>query len=143
MLNLSYLCFFLPTESSQISLWQFLLELILSNSYTHLIQWNHSSTLEFQIKQPKELAKLWSTFLKDRSLDYGKFKRALHYYCTKSPPILVPVSGKEFSYRFCSSVLYYINKRYSQMQTHQLSIVNNGLSRSGDLRGSREVLVVD
>ena len=137
--------FCLPTENDegQLPLWKFLLELLLSNSYSHLIEWSRIPSLEFHIKQPQEVAKLWSTHKADKCLDYGKFKRAIYYYCTKDKPILNSAVGKADVYSFSSSMLYYINNRYSQMQKHKLSILNSNLSRSQDLSGSQEVLVVD
>lgn len=121
-----------------------MLELLLSNSYSQLIDWSQIHSLEFQVKQPKEVAKLWSSYKSDRSIDYSRFRKALQYYCTKEQPILNSVSGKEEVYRFSSSMLYYINNRYSQLQRNELSVLNSSnLERSREICGSQEVLVVD
>ena len=133
-----------PEEQQQTQLWQFLLDLLLSNTNSDYIQWNPYATMEFLIKEPKEVAKLWSSFLGEKSMDYVKFRRALHYYCTKSPPILYPVENRQNAYRFSHSVLYYINMRYSQhFQSSVSTTKTNSLSKGRDVSGSREVLVVD
>ncbi len=125
-------------------LWKFLLELLLSNSYSHLIDWSRIHSLEFEVKQPKEIAKLWSIYKADTSIDYNRYEKVLEYYCTKSQPILNSVSGRADGYRFSSSMLYYINNRYSQLQRSDLSVLNSSnLERSRELCGSQEVLVVD
>ncbi len=139
--------FFVPieTEDNQLPLWKFLLELLLSNAYSHIIGWTRIHSLEFQLKQPKEVAKLWSSYKSDRSIDYGRFRKGLQFYCTKEQPILNSiVSGEEEIYCFSSSMLYYINNRYSQLQRTELSVLNSSnLQSSREMCGSQEVLVVD
>lgn len=134
------------SENSRLSLWKFLLELLLTNSYSSLIDWRRIHALEFHIKQPQDVAKLWSTYKSDSSIDCTRFKKALRYYCNKEQPILHHVMGKEDNvYQFSSSMLYYINNRYSQFQRSNLSPSTSSatLEQAQDMCGSQEVLVVD
>lgn len=130
-----------PREN-KVPLWQFLLDLLLSNTHSDCIQWNPYMTMEFEIKKPKEVARLWKSFMCDESADYAKFRQILNYYCTKSPPTLYPSKGgRKYVYRFSHSVLYYINMKYSQQLPS--AATSSPLSNSRDVSGSHEVLVVD
>lgn len=134
----------LPDNSN---LWQFLLDLLLMNTHSECIQWNPHVTLEFEIKRPKEVAKLWNNYICNGNLkDYSKFSQALEYCCLKSPPVLYKVeNGRPCVYRFSHSVLYYISMRYNQQaQNNEFTTSSGKLDQTRrKLSRSREVLVVD
>jgi hypothetical protein len=140
----------LPSQEGQLPLWQFLLDLLLNNSHSDYIQWDPYTTLQFEIRRPKEVVKLWRGALKDESADFSCFKRILNYYCVKSPPILYSIKENAFVFRYSHSVMYYINMRYSQQLQNSLTTsITNTLTRSStrDIStssgSSHEVLVVD
>lgn len=134
-----------PQSPREGELWKFLLDLLLLNSHSDYIQWNPYVTMEFEIKRPKEIAQLWSSYLGNSSTSISKdsanFKHGLDFCCTKTPPVLHPVNnGKPHVYRFNHSVLYYINMRYTQQNIFTKA---SQLDDTREMSGSREVLVVD
>lgn len=139
----------IPTPSTSSSrdgeLWQFLLDLLLSNIHSDWIQWNPQVTMEFTIKRPKDVARLWNTYIRSESntKDSSNFKRALSFCLQKSPPILFRVEGKPHAYRFSQSVLYYINMRYTQQIEGEFIAKNLDADKNSEMSRSREVLVVD
>ena len=132
-----------PREN-KIQLWQFLLDLLLSSNYSDYIQWNPYMSMEFEIKKPKEVAKLWKATVCDDSADFAKFREILQYYCKKSPPILhSDKGGKPYVYRFNHTVLYYISMRYSQQVQNSTNSLPSTATRDNINGSSQEVLVVD
>ena len=136
-----------PSSSSRRDgeLWQFLLDLLLSNIHSDWIQWSPQVTMEFTIKKPKDVARLWNTYVGSEtdSKDTTKFKHALGFCLRKSPPIMYSVEGKPHTYKFSQSVLYYINMRYTQQLEGDFISKKLNTDNNREMSRSREVLVVD
>lgn len=84
---------------SNITLWQFLLELLVGNQHTHIIQWTNSEG-EFKLINAEEVAKLWGLRKNKNNMNYDKLSRALRYYYDKN--IIKKVMGQKFVYKFVS-----------------------------------------
>uniref|UniRef100_A0A4W6F760 ETS transcription factor ELK3 n=1 Tax=Lates calcarifer TaxID=8187 RepID=A0A4W6F760_LATCA len=69
---------------SSITLWQFLLQLLLDQSHKHLICWT-SNDGEFKLLKSEEVAKLWGLRKNKTNMNYDKLSRALRYYYDKTP----------------------------------------------------------
>uniref|UniRef100_A0A1I8HEH5 ETS domain-containing protein n=1 Tax=Macrostomum lignano TaxID=282301 RepID=A0A1I8HEH5_9PLAT len=81
-----------------VTLWQFLLELLMSRQYSHVIQWTNREG-EFQLLRAEEVARLWGMRKnKNHRMNYDKLSRALRYYYQKN--IIKKVQGQKFVYRF-------------------------------------------
>ncbi|ROT68489.1 ETS domain-containing protein Elk-3 [Penaeus vannamei] len=91
----------LPADGmvNNITLWQFLLELLLSNQYKHIITWTNSEG-EFKLLNAEEVARLWGLRKNKTNMNYDKLSRALRYYYDKN--IIKKVLGQKFVYRFVS-----------------------------------------
>ncbi|XP_071400045.1 ETS domain-containing protein Elk-3-like isoform X5 [Centroberyx affinis] len=68
---------------SSITLWQFLLQLLLDQSHKHLICWT-SGDGEFKLLKSEEVAKLWGLRKNKTNMNYDKLSRALRYYYDKA-----------------------------------------------------------
>ncbi|CAL8360053.1 unnamed protein product [Lota lota] len=84
---------------STITLWQFLLQLLLDQSHKHLICWT-SPDGEFKLLKSEEVAKLWGLRKNKTNMNYDKLSRALRYYYDKN--IIKKVIGQKFVYKFVS-----------------------------------------
>ncbi|KAF6722548.1 ETS domain-containing protein Elk-3 [Oryzias melastigma] len=84
---------------SSITLWQFLLQLLLDQSHKHLICWT-STDGEFKLLKSEEVAKLWGLRKNKTNMNYDKLSRALRYYYDKN--IIKKVNGQKFVYKFVS-----------------------------------------
>ncbi|XP_029351095.1 ETS domain-containing protein Elk-3 [Echeneis naucrates] len=84
---------------SSITLWQFLLQLLLDHSHKHLICWT-SNDGEFKLLKSEEVAKLWGLRKNKTNMNYDKLSRALRYYYDKN--IIKKVIGQKFVYKFVS-----------------------------------------
>ncbi|CBY30679.1 unnamed protein product [Oikopleura dioica] len=80
-----------------ITLWQFLLELLMDPSSRDLISWT-SKEGEFKLHQSEEVARLWGMRKNKNNMNYDKLSRALRYYYDKN--IIQKVAGQKFVYRF-------------------------------------------
>lgn len=79
---------------SAITLWQFLLQLLLDQKHEHLICWT-SNDGEFKLLKAEEVAKLWGLRKNKTNMNYDKLSRALRYYYDKvTPARLETVSGR-------------------------------------------------
>ena len=66
-----------------ITLWQFLLELLMDHkNSSHLISWT-SKDGEFKLHRSEEVAKLWGMRKNKTNMNYDKLSRALRYYYDK------------------------------------------------------------
>lgn len=90
-------------------LWQFLLELLTSDS--QLIRWT-GQELEFQINQPDKVAELWGKVRNDPKMTYQKLAKGLCYYYTQG--ILKSVPEKLLTFRYTSWLKNYIDAKYTQ-----------------------------
>lgn len=84
---------------SSVTLWQFLLELLVSNQHSDIIQWTNSEG-EFKLTNPEEVASLWGRRKNKEKMNYDKLSRALRYYYDKN--IIKKVMGQKFMYKFVS-----------------------------------------
>lgn len=84
---------------SNITLWQFLLELLLSNQHHSIIQWTNNEG-EFKLINAEEVARLWGMRKNKHNMNYDKLSRALRYYYDKN--IIKKVMGQKFVYKFVS-----------------------------------------
>lgn len=84
-------------SDSNVTLWQFLLELLLGGSqYTHLITWTGEEG-EFKLLDAEAVARLWGQRKNKANMNYDKLSRALRYYYDKN--IIRKVMGQKFVYR--------------------------------------------
>ncbi|KAJ8384348.1 hypothetical protein AAFF_G00206010 [Aldrovandia affinis] len=88
-----------PGMESAITLWQFLLQLLLDQNHKHLICWT-SNDGEFKLLKSEEVAKLWGLRKNKTNMNYDKLSRALRYYYDKN--IIKKVIGQKFVYKFVS-----------------------------------------
>ena len=86
-------------DSSNITLWQFLLELLVGNQHRDIIQWTNNEG-EFKLINAEEVAKLWGVRKNKPNMNYDKLSRALRYYYDKN--IIKKVMGQKFMYKFVS-----------------------------------------
>ncbi|XP_032898700.1 ETS domain-containing protein Elk-4 [Amblyraja radiata] len=80
-----------------ITLWQFLLQLLLEPKNNHLIRWT-SNDGEFKLLKAEDVAKLWGFRKNKPNMNYDKLSRALRYYYDKN--IIKKVNGQKFVYKF-------------------------------------------
>ncbi|NP_001400694.1 ETS domain-containing protein Elk-3 isoform 6 [Homo sapiens] len=74
---------------SAITLWQFLLQLLLDQKHEHLICWT-SNDGEFKLLKAEEVAKLWGLRKNKTNMNYDKLSRALRYYYDKISSLMLP-----------------------------------------------------
>lgn len=84
---------------TNITLWQFLLELLMNNQHYKIIQWTNTEG-EFKLLNAEEVAKLWGLRKNKLNMNYDKLSRALRYYYDKN--IIKKVLGQKFVYKFVS-----------------------------------------
>ncbi|KAM9759250.1 ETS domain-containing protein Elk-4 isoform 2-T2 [Menidia menidia] len=84
---------------NSVTLWQFLLQLLLDPSNDQLICWTNEEG-EFKLLQAEEVARLWGARKNKPNMNYDKLSRALRYYYDKN--IIKKVNGQKFVYRFVS-----------------------------------------
>ncbi|OQR68126.1 hypothetical protein BIW11_13104 [Tropilaelaps mercedesae] len=87
----------LPGMETNITLWQFLLELLVSNQHRQIISWTNNEG-EFKLINAEEVARLWGLRKNKHNMNYDKLSRALRYYYDKN--IIKKVLGQKFVYRF-------------------------------------------
>jgi hypothetical protein len=92
----SYTLIFAGYMETNITLWQFLLELLISNQYTSIITWTKNDG-EFKLVNAEEVARLWGLRKNKTNMNYDKLSRALRYYYDKN--IIKKVLGQKFVYR--------------------------------------------
>lgn len=67
---------------NSVTLWQFLLQLLLDSSNDQLICWTNEEG-EFKLLQAEEVARLWGARKNKPNMNYDKLSRALRYYYDK------------------------------------------------------------
>ncbi|KAG8524355.1 ETS translocation variant 2 [Galemys pyrenaicus] len=80
-----------------IQLWQFLLELLQDGARSSCIRWTGNSR-EFQLCDPKEVARLWGERKRKPGMNYEKLSRGLRYYYRRD--IVRKSGGRKYTYRF-------------------------------------------
>lgn len=92
---------------SAITLWQFLLQLLLDQKHEHLICWT-SNDGEFKLLKAEEVAKLWGLRKNKTNMNYDKLSRALRYYYDKVNFVLLMQTKKVETLPFNISTLLWI-----------------------------------
>ncbi|CAJ0931259.1 unnamed protein product, partial [Mesorhabditis belari] len=87
-------------SDSNITLWQFLLELLTSGERKDLIEWTANDG-EFKLIDAEAVARLWGLRKSKPNMNYDKLSRALRYYYDKN--IIKKVTGQKFVYRFVTT----------------------------------------
>uniref|UniRef100_A0A8C4PWI5 ETS domain-containing protein n=1 Tax=Eptatretus burgeri TaxID=7764 RepID=A0A8C4PWI5_EPTBU len=101
--------------SRQIQLWHFILELLHSAEFRHVIAWQGDYG-EFVIRDPDEVARLWGVRKAKPQMNYDKLSRALRYYYNKR--ILHKTKGKRFTYKFNFNKLVLVGLPLPQPQVY-------------------------
>ncbi|KAB0385135.1 hypothetical protein FD755_000091 [Muntiacus reevesi] len=83
---------------SAITLWQFLLQLLLDQKHEHLICWT-SNDGEFKLLKAEEVAKLWGLRKNKTNMNYDKLSRALRYYYDKTEGLHISGNGGIVNYK--------------------------------------------
>lgn len=83
--------------ANNITLWQFLLELLVNGQFKQIICWTNNEG-EFKLVNAEEVARLWGLRKNKNNMNYDKLSRALRYYYDKN--IIKKVLGQKFVYRF-------------------------------------------
>ena len=84
---------------ANVTLWQFLLELLMDKNNQHLITWTGNEG-EFKLNNSEEVARMWGLRKNKTNMNYDKLSRALRYYYDKN--IIKKVMGQKFVYKFVS-----------------------------------------
>jgi len=84
-----------------VHLWEFLLELLMDDSSSTMIQWTDEMNGEFKLKNSEDVARKWGQRKHKEGMNYDKLSRALRYYYSKE--IIKKVSGRRFVYKFVPS----------------------------------------
>lgn len=84
---------------ANVTLWQFLLDLLLKQQYSNIICWTNNEG-EFKLLDAEQVAKLWGLKKNKNNMNYDKLSRALRYYYDKN--IIKKVMGQKFVYKFVS-----------------------------------------
>jgi hypothetical protein len=85
---------------SNVTLWQFLLELLIGNENRDIIEWTDKSRGEFRLIDAEQVARRWGERKSKPNMNYDKLSRALRYYYDKN--IIRKVLGRKFVYQFVS-----------------------------------------
>ena len=94
-------------------LWQFLLELLLETSNSHLIEWTRGGQeYEFQIINPTEVALLWGKCTNNSTMNYNKLVQGLRFYYSKG--IISKADGKKLTFRYNGQAKSYVKMRCAQ-----------------------------
>ena len=107
-----------PQTDVNITLWQFLLELLNDDSKKELISWTNS-TGQFKLHHSEEVARLWGLRKNKTNMNYDKLSRALRYYYDKN--IIRKVNGLKFMYQF---VQYPVNERDILARQQSIRLAN-------------------
>uniref|UniRef100_A0A452S3Y9 ETS translocation variant 2 n=1 Tax=Ursus americanus TaxID=9643 RepID=A0A452S3Y9_URSAM len=84
-------------STGPIQLWQFLLELLRDGERSNCIRWTGNSR-EFQLCDPREVARLWGERKRKPGMNYEKLSRGLRYYYRRD--IVRKSGGRKYTYRF-------------------------------------------
>lgn len=85
-----------------IQLWQFLLELLVSENHTTDVGWTGGDQYEFKLRDPENVAIQWGKRKNKPKMNYEKLSRGLRYYYDKN--IISKVHGKRYVYRFLCDI---------------------------------------
>ncbi|CAK8694148.1 unnamed protein product [Clavelina lepadiformis] len=105
--------------SSQIQLWQFLMELLTASSNAPCIAWE-GVTGQFKMVDPDEVARRWGERKSKPNMNYDKLSRALRYYYDKS--LMTKVHGKRYAYKFDFNGIYQTLQTNAKPPSNQPSL---------------------
>lgn len=105
--------------SSQIQLWQFLMELLTVASNAPCIAWE-GVTGQFKMVDPDEVARRWGERKSKPNMNYDKLSRALRYYYDKS--LMTKVHGKRYAYKFDFNGIYHTLQMNAKPPSNQPSL---------------------
>lgn len=105
------------TGDGSVQLWIFLLDLLLSPGYRHIVHWT-GNQYEFRIAQPTGLARLWGTHRNKPQMTYEKMSRALRYYYSRG--IIESVRGRKQTFRFSLDLCKYVSSNKDQKTLNYL-----------------------
>uniref|UniRef100_A0A3Q0T2K9 ETS transcription factor ELK4 n=1 Tax=Amphilophus citrinellus TaxID=61819 RepID=A0A3Q0T2K9_AMPCI len=88
---------------NSVTLWQFLLQLLLDSNNEQLICWTNEEG-EFKLLQAEEVARLWGARKNKPNMNYDKLSRALRYYYDKTPTLLLTPSPLLSNIHFWSTL---------------------------------------
>jgi len=109
------------TADANVTLWQFLLDLLLKQQYSNIIRWTNNDG-EFKLLDAEQVAKLWGLKKNKNNMNYDKLSRALRYYYDKN--IIKKVMGQKFVYKFVSFPEMVKTENRITFQKKMESIVN-------------------
>ena len=66
-----------------VHLWEFLLELLMDETNSPMIEWTDERNGEFKLKNSEDVAKKWGQRKHKDGMNYDKLSRALRYYYSK------------------------------------------------------------
>ena len=104
-----------PPGRGPIQLWQFLLDLLMTQDKAHMIQWTGNG-YEFRIIQPEEIAKLWGARKNKPRMNYDKLSRGLRYYYSKG--IMDKVPGKKLTFKYTCDIQQYMMQKSGNAGSH-------------------------
>ena len=64
-------------------LWEFLLEVLLSNDYQPILKWTDKEKGIFKVVDSEALARFWGDYRRKPKMNYDKMSRAIRYYYDK------------------------------------------------------------
>lgn len=102
----------LPGLTGPIQLWQFLLELLMTESAKSCIAWTGDGW-EFKLNDPDEVARKWGQRKNKPKMNYEKLSRGLRYYYDKN--IIHKTPGKRYVYRFVCDLTSLLQMSAEQM----------------------------
>ena len=86
-----------PSVNSSPQLWPFLLDLLTSSEYKHLIRWVGDDG-EFEFVMPELVAQMWGLKKGNENMNFSKLSRALRSYYSNG--IISKVNGQQYIYKF-------------------------------------------
>lgn len=93
----------MANANGQVTLWQFLIDILTDYRYMHIIKWVNSDG-EFHLTEPESVARIWGERKNKPNMTYDKLSRALRYYYDGN--MLSKVPGKRYSYKFDCDLQY-------------------------------------
>lgn len=114
-----------PRYKNIVHLWEFLLELLASDSCKGIICWSRKDHREFKLNNPDEVAKRWGRLKGKTGMNYEKLSRALRYYYQQG--IIKKVRGQRLVYKF--NKLPYRYEPGVTRSAHQLKKINTSIDQ--------------
>lgn len=78
-------------------LWEFLMEILLTNEYQPILKWTDKENGVFKIVDSEALARFWGEYRRKPKMNYDKMSRAIRYYYGKD---ILDKAPKRLYYQF-------------------------------------------